>query len=172
MSTHSSSPLAARLKVITAVSGAAMLGMLIAHVALPMRSATADEVPSLGEASQPAKVAGPFDSLAASSPSLRKAQSHFDSEPRDDHWAAALESRWNVALATNADLIPYGLPVVECRTTQCQVRLLTKANAQLETQQWVHMLSAGMEEQLVHSVGVSAPAPGGTAVVYHATMDR
>jgi hypothetical protein len=66
-------------------------------------------------------------------------------EPRDETWAREMEYRWSNAFAANTELLSHGHPVAECRSTQCEIRLLTYAATTITSAQWNALLTKGAE---------------------------
>lgn len=67
----------------------------------------------------------------------------FVREPREESWAPLMEGRWNTAFAGNPELLAYGTPTVHCRTTRCEIQLVTYQQSELNSSGWFQLIITG-----------------------------
>lgn len=99
-----------------------------------------------------------------------------EEESRDPAWASIVEDHFAAHFATSAELAPYGQPVVECKTSICEVRLSTDRVG--DDIDWRSILTTprphlNADQGKPHSVNMSWDRQDGTsAVVLHVVYDR
>ena len=56
---------------------------------------------------------------------LQRSKERLDAEPRDDHWAFAMEQSLSQFLIGHARSQHFEIDYITCRTSQCQIKALT-----------------------------------------------
>jgi hypothetical protein len=59
---------------------------------------------------------------------VKTKREEFLQEPLNEEWALANESRFNEFFAGKPDVLQYGTPTVACRSSLCEVRLVTRSH--------------------------------------------
>lgn len=97
-----------------------------------------------------------FEDLFRNNPYLSAAHTALEQEPRDELWASGSEAKFRVAFAGNHELQGYGQPIVECRSSRCEVKLLAYGATHLSHDEWTSLIAQGL---IRDSTGRPVPAP-------------